>query len=195
MSIYLYDEAITAKFKSWTEQTDLHVYSPDDTQRLFEIQADEHNDKPIELPLICLRRNPTYTLVVPNRETLAYDGFTPQANYDKTLQINAIPIILSYQLDVYTRYLKEGDEYMRNLIFNITNFPSVTVHMTYNGYEFSHDSAIEMSPEIEDNSNVSERLIQGQFTRFTMTLNVNDAYLWDIRYRDNYHIIDTEITD
>ena len=84
---------------------------------------------------------------------------------------------------------------MRNLIFNITNFPSVTVHMTYNGYEFSHDSVIEMSPEIEDNSNVSERLIQGQFTRFTMTLNVNDAYLWDIRYRDNYHIIDTEITD
>ena len=194
MSVYLYDEAITNKFKKWTERTDLHVYSPSDTARLFEVQADVSNDQPIELPLLCIRRNGSYSLVVQNRETLSYDGFTPMASNDKTVQLNAIPINLSYQLDVYTRYLKEGDEYMRNLIFNIVNFPSFTVSMNYGGYEFEHDSSIELSADIEDNSGVSERLITGQFTRFTATLYVHDAYLWDIRTRDNYHIDETLIT-
>ena len=45
---------------------------------------------------------------------------------------------------------------------------------------------------MEDNSEIPERLVQGQFTRLTLNLSIDDAYLWDFRVRDNYIIcVDT----
>ena len=61
MSIRYYDDALLEKLKFWgtrdNENTSLHIYGPNDTQRLFEVLADESDDKPINLPIICLRRN------------------------------------------------------------------------------------------------------------------------------------------
>lgn len=37
--------------------------------------------------------------------------------------------------------------------------------------------------EIQDNSAVPERLVAGQFTRLTMNLDIDDAYLWDVHER------------
>ena len=31
--------------------------------------------------------------------------------------LNAVPITLKYQIDIYTRYQEEADEYVRNFIF------------------------------------------------------------------------------
>ena len=45
---------------------------------------------------------------------------------------------------------------------------------------------------VDDNSDVPERLIPGQFTRLTFGLTVDDAYLFDIRIRDNY-LIDADV--
>ena len=50
-----------------------------------------------------------------------------------------------------------------------------------------------MSEDVEDNSSVPERLINGQFTRFTFNITIDDAYLWDTRIRDNYEIKLAEI--
>ena len=39
-----------------------------------------------------------------------------------------------------------------------------------------------------DNSDISERLFTGQFTRFTIPIFVDDAHLFDYKFRNNYDI-------
>ena len=54
MSISLYDEALTEKFKHWTNNTTLQITSPNETTRLFTMIGDQNNDTPIKLPLIAI---------------------------------------------------------------------------------------------------------------------------------------------
>jgi hypothetical protein len=188
MSIYLYDKALIDKIKSWTQHTDVHVYGPDDTRKVFEVIADSTNDKPIELPIIVIRRKSSFDIKVPRRQVLSYDGPTLDASFAKSLQLNAIPVTIDYQIDIYCRYLQEADEYVRNLIFNLINFPSLTIKIPYNDLYKEHNCSMIISPTINDNSDIPERLVSGQFTRFTIDVTLADAYLWDVRYRDNYQI-------
>ena len=188
MSVYLYDEAFIEKLRYWTKDTQIQIYGPDDTRRLFETIADGNNDKPIKLPILCLRRKPGINVINTNKKPLTFDGLRLEANKDSVLQLNAIPIDISYQLDIYTRYLKEADEFMRNLTFNIINYPKLTVTIPYNDVNFEHNGIIRMSETVDDNSNVPERLINGQFTRFTFNINIDDAYIWNIKARNTIHI-------
>ena len=189
MAVYLYDEALTAKIKNWISSANIQVFSPNDTKRLFEVIADTTEDKPLELPLISLSRHGGYNIENTNHKPLTYDGFTLEANTDKSLQLNAIPISIQYQLDIYTRYLKQADELMRNIIFNIINYPLISVQIPYQGQNIIHDSSIRLaSQEVQDNSDIPERLIVGQFTRLSALITIDDAYLWDVRLRDNYSI-------
>lgn len=188
MAVYLYDEALVNKIKLWTQNTDIHVYGPNETSRLFATIADEQNDKPIKLPLISISRPEGFTVTTPNKQPLSFDGMTTEASYEKSIMLNAIPISLAYQIDIYTRYQKEADEFVRNLIFNIINFPVVTVKIPYNKADIEHDSQIILDGNVQDNSDVPERIVPGQFTRYTLSITMPDAYLWDVRVRDNVHV-------
>lgn len=190
MAVYLYDEALVNKIKMWTQNTDIHVYGPNETSRLFATIADENNDNPIKLPLISISRPEGFTVTNTNKQPLSFDGLMTEASYEKSIMLNAIPISLSYQIDIYTRYQKEADEFVRNLIFNIINFPVVTVKIPYNSADIEHDSQIILDSSITDNSDVPERIVPGQFTRYTLNISLPDAYLWDVRVRDNVHVED-----
>jgi len=50
-----------------------------------------------------------------------------------------------------------------------------------------------LANDVEDNSDIAERLISGQFSRLTLQINIDDAYLFDVKVRDNYLI--TEIVN
>lgn len=193
MSVYLYDEAFVNKLQAWTKSTNVKVYGPDDTKRLFEVMAAEGNDAPIQLPIICLRRKPGVNVLNPNKKPITYDGFTLEANLDKSLQLNAIPIDVQYQLDIYTRHFKEADEFLRNITFNIINYPKLTVQIPCDSLKVEHDGYIRMSNNIDDNSSIPERLIPGQFTRFTFNVYIDDAYLWNAKVRPNYQIVGAEV--
>lgn len=196
MSVYFYDEALLQKLKRWTEKSEIQIYSPEDTKQLFQVIADKTNDKPIQLPIICLRRNAGYEILNFNKQPLTYDGMSLESwnniEYSKgivepgnTIQLNAIPISISYQLDVYTRYLKEADSYIRNFIFNIINYPTLQVVVPYNDLNFTHNANIRVSSTVSDNSDIPERLITGQFTRMSLDIDIDDAYLWDVKVRNN----------
>ena len=188
MALYLYDEAFLNKLKSWSKNTNLHILGPDDTQKLFQIQADENGDNNIQLPSICLRLLGGFEILNTNKQPLTYDGFTKEATIPKSLQLNVVPVNIRYQLDIYTRYFKEADEYMRNLIFNIINYPKLLVEVPYNDIHFKHNAIIRIASDVIDNSDIPERLVSGQFSRFTLQINIDDAYIWDVRLRDNYII-------
>lgn len=190
MAVYLYDEALINKIKNWTQSTNVHVYGPNETARLFETMADENNDEPVRLPLISISRPEGFVITNVNKQPLSFDGLTTEASYDNSIMLNAIPISLTYQIDIYTRYQKEADEFARNLIFNIINFPVVTVRIPYNGSNQEHDSQLYLEGNVADNSDVPERIVPGQFTRYTLNVIIPDAYLWDVRVRDNVHVED-----
>ena len=99
--------------------------------------------------------------------------------------LQAVPIGIGYQIDVYTRYLAEADEYARNLVYNIINYPKLTIEIPYENSKLQHDANIRILSDVEDNSDIPERLISGQFSRFTIGINIDDAYLWDVRIKDN----------
>jgi len=190
MSVRFYDEALVNKIKSWSKNTNLTITSPDETTRLFEITADENKDS-IKLPLIAIRRTPNIDLLLTNKKPLTFDAKTLEANEKKSLQLNAIPININYQIDIYTRFAEEADEYVRNFVFNIINFPKLMITLPYHDKDIKHVSNIRLQPTISDNSSIPERFVAGQFTRQTLAIFVDDAYLFDLRYRDNI-VIDPE---
>lgn len=188
MSVGLYDNAFLAKLQAWTKDTAVTVVSPSDSRRLFETISDTTNDSPIKLPLISLKRPGGFTILNTGKRPLSFDGATLDANYERASQLNGIPISIPYQIDVYTRYQNEADEYIRNLVFNIINYPKLDIVIPYNNENYVHHSNIRLAGEVDDNSDIPERLISGQFVRMSMRIDIDDAYLFDVRYRDVYSI-------
>lgn len=190
MSIKLYDDALLDKLKEWTKKVQgLHIYGPADTAQLFETIADETKDKNIKLPLISVTRPGGYTVLNPNKFVRTYDGITLEANDDTSLILNTIPININYSIDIYTRKFEEADLYARELIFNIINYPTLKITIPYNSVNRVHNSEMRLYPEIEDNSGVPEMHFKyGQFSRFTLNIYLDDAYLWSVREHNNVSI-------
>ena len=196
MAIRFYDEALADKIGSWIVDSDVKVLRPDETSRLFSMKADEALDKPVSLPIIALSRDPRMGIVIPGKRPMSYDGVRLRA-YDDTgnevalpanFKVNAIPMSLRYSLDIYCRRMDEADEYMRNFVFNFVNYPNLNVSFRYNGVDFRHRSTIYLSDEIADNSDIKERLFPDQFTRYTLSLSVDDAYLFSIPKNINWNV-------
>lgn len=192
MSAYLYDNALISKIKNWTEKTEIHVYGPDQTRQLYEILADTNKDKPIQLPIITIVRPGGYQITNINKRPLTYDGSyiaSDETGEVYAIQLNGIPIQLDYQLNVYTRKYQEADAYMRELIFNLINYPKLEIKIPYYGLNIRHESSIELSTTVEDLSAIPERMFSGQFTRLSIGFSIQDAYLWDTRVK-NYIYLD-----
>ena len=56
MSIRLYDDAIYKKIQRWVKDPNMRILSPSESTRLFQLRADQTNDKPIVLPMIAISR-------------------------------------------------------------------------------------------------------------------------------------------
>lgn len=190
MSTYLYDEALVKKIRDWTHATKIQVLGVNETSRLFEIIADENDDKPISLPLITISRGRGYNIINDGttKRMMSYEGLSYDRHiyhkgtkdaYTTTSSIMGIPISLSYQLDVYTNFAKEADILMRNLIFNLINYPAFEIEIPTS--HANHIARITVNDTVEDNSDIPERFVAGNFTRLSLVITVDDAYLWDVR--------------
>ena len=194
MGAYLYDEALLLKLRNWTSATNVMVYLQDDALDILAKQADNANDAPIKLPFICLRRDNGYRVITTGKRPLTHTGMRKEASSEKVEIINAIPIEISYSIDVYCRNFKEADNYMRNIIFNIVNYPKVTIDIPYNNLHMLHDSNIRITSEVLNTSPEANRTEIGQISRLTISIDIDDAYLWDIRVKDIVSIATTEST-
>ena len=188
MAVKLYDDALLEKLKSWTTDTATQIYSVDSAKTLFSVRGDQTDDKPIRLPIIAIRRNGGFKIKNTTKKLLVYDGKSMEWTKEKSIQLNAIPISVEYTIDIYARKQEECDEIVRNLIFNLIIFPILNIELPYYGKKYQHESHIQLMSDVADNSDIPERLSFGQFTRFSLGLVVDDAYLFDVRERDNYSI-------
>lgn len=194
MAIRFYDNALSDKIAKWISKKDgVKILKPEETARLFKMTLDESKDKPISLPLIALSRKTRVNVLNTNKRPMSFDGMKIKA-YDKdgnvvpqssTLKLNAIPMQLEYQLDIYTSKMAEADEYLRNFVFNFVNYPNVKIEIPYNDCKLIHESTVYLSEEIEDNSDIPQRLVPGQFTRYTLSLTIDNAYLFSAPIKEN----------
>lgn len=196
MAIRFYDEALAEKIGKWIVSPDVKVLRPDESARLFAMKADEAKDMPITLPIVSLSRNPRMGITIAGKRPMSYDGLRLRAldkegkevALPRNFKLNAIPMSLQYQLDIYCRRLDEADEYMRNFVFNFVNYPKLVAEFKYNGVDFRHFSTVYLSDEVVDNSDIPERLFPDQFTRYTLGLTVDDAYLFSVPDGINWSI-------
>lgn len=183
MSIGLYDKALTKKIQDWIVDPNVVVMSPDDSAKLFMWKADITNDKPIELPLIVLTRDSNIKFDITAKRTMSFSGKTFNSNRSKADHLNAIPVTLNYQLNIYTRYREEADEYLRNFIFNFVNHPKMVIDIPYNDSNLQYTSFISLEGTATDNSSIPERLVSGQFFRYTLNLIISDAYMFSYNFK------------
>lgn len=183
MSFYLYDKAFGDKIKSWVLDKDMKIFYPDETKRFFQQIADDNQDK-ISLPLIAISRDRNIDIKLKNRRYAQQTGKTFKYTEDNADHLNQIPIILRYQIDIYTRYREEADEYVRNFIFNIINYPTLMVEIPYYECGLKQKSFMELEDTIRDNSDIPERLVPGQFTRMTIGVVLRDAQLFSYTVKE-----------
>ena len=193
MSVKLYDDALMKKFKALLHDNRIKIMSPEDTMAFFQQLLDTQKDTPITLPLITLTRGNTIDLEYPHKKMMTFDGAMLDANENVSLQLDAIPMTLTYQIDIYVKEEYQADAYARNFVFSLLNHPKVKVVIPYNNINYEHWSNIRLIPSIEDNSDVPNRLIHDQFTRWSIGFTIDDAYFFSLPYVDNVSIEDTEL--
>lgn len=192
ISIYAYDlsivEDLRTRFnrdKDGKPLTNNKVYvTPVDN--VFNIIGDLSDDR-IDMPLISLQRN-SWTLASKKPQYMIWSGYPVKEDYDndgtidKISRIQAIPITINYQLDVWTRDRITNDAIMREIIFYYTQRPTLLVKIPH-GLDLVHDFNIFFENDIEDNSDIVDHVNRGQFFRQTVGVYTDDAYLWksDIR--------------
>ena len=192
MAVRYYDDVIAAKLKRWNPSADLRVLKPNEVKRLFALSAEDLEDKPLTLPCIALSRNNDLEIEVNYKTPKSYAGLKLKQTEAETLLLNAIPVRLQYQLDIYTKTAEEGDEYLRQYLFKLINNPVIKIVVPYNGVEVEQIANIRVMNTVSDTSEISERLFSGQFNRWTLQFEVQDAFLYDVPYRKNWKLYVSE---
>lgn len=172
MSVYWYDNAIVNTFRVITGDKRIAINS---TDNLFRYVANLDNDQ-VTLPLINLVRL-GYRLLRVTRNPLSSDGFSIGSAGNKVDRMQAIPIHIEYQLDIITRNREDNDTITSELIFYLTNHPTLKVHIN-RGANVDHNFNIFINDEIPDNSDLESHQRNGEYFRSTLRLYVPDAYLW-----------------
>ena len=184
MSVALYDRAIKNKISNWIMDPNMVILGPDEVKRLFQQRADKNDDKPLTLPLIAISRDRDIDIQITANRPLSHSGKVFNADEKKADHLNAVPITIKYQIDIYTRYQEEADEYIRNFVFQIINYPKLEIDIPYNNSTLGYKSYMSLTNQITDNSDIAERLIPGQFTRMTLRIELRDAYLFSYNHKN-----------
>lgn len=180
MGLRFYDEAISNKIASWVKDPNIRILKPDESTRFFESTFDVTKDQPLSLPLISISRDKRVEILNSQKQSKTFNGFTQIKNEQTAIPINVVPIQAAYQIDIYTRWMAEADEYLRNFIFNLINYPKVEITVPYNNINIKHESTIHLEDEVSDNSDIANHLFADQFTRFTIRFILDDAYLFSL---------------
>lgn len=197
MAINYYDEAVTAKIKSWiADSSKLRVLSPDETTRLLQLKAEDSGDAPLKLPLISISRNKDIEIESAIKQNKSFDGLIIQSDDDsaKTVHMNVIPIKTTYQLDIYTKKKIEADEYVRQYLFKLINNPQIIIDIPYNGYFIRHTANLRVLNTVSDTSDISTHIFSGQFYRWTIQLELQDGFLFSLPQKQGWRFVGLDVT-
>ena len=197
MAISYYDEAITQKIKGWlADSSKVRVLSPDESNRLIQLAADDSNDAPLKLPIIAISRNRDIELESAIKQNKSFDGFIVSSDNETatTVHMNVIPIKTTYQLDIYTKKRIEADEYIRQYLFKLINNPQIIIEIPYNNCIIRHTANLRVLNTISDTSDIPTHIFSGQFYKWTIQLELQDGFLFSIPQKSGWHLSGIEVT-
>ena len=197
MAISYYDDAVTQKIKGWlADSTKLRVLSPEESNRLLQVQADDSNDEPLKLPLIAISRNKDIEIESAIKQNRSFDGLTigKDEKQATAIQMNVIPIKTTYQLDIYTKKRIEADEYIRQYLFKLINNPQIIIEIPYNNYIIRHTANLRVLNTVSDTSDIPTHIFAGQFYKWTIQLELQDGFLFSIPRKQGWRFIGFEVT-
>lgn len=180
--VYQYDESIVNDLRTITKMSDKTIYIIPPSE-YFDLVSMMNSDN-IKLPLISLSR-PGWSLQDKKPQAMIFEGknILDDTENDLVRNLQAIPIEIDYQLDVWTNNRLENDMIMRELIWNYTLNPTLEVKIPYKDSNYRHTFNIFFNSDVEDNSDIQEHKNLGRLFRQTITFYTNDAYLWKINDR------------
>ena len=79
-----------------------------------------------------------------------------------------------------------------NFLFKLINNPQIIVEIPYNGLNKRHTANLRVLETVSDTSDISQRLFPGQFYRWTIQLELQDGFLFNIPYKSNVFIGSTD---
>ena len=197
MAISYYDEAITQKIKNWlADSSKVRVLSPDDSNRLIKLHAEDSGDKPLKLPLIAISRNNDIEIESAIKQNKSFDGLIIYRDEETatTVHMNVIPIKTTYQLDIYTKKRIEADEYVRQYLFKLINNPQIIIEIPYNNYIIKHTANLRVLGSVSDTSDISTHIYSGQFYKWTIQLELQDGFLFSIPQKSGWKICCIEVS-
>jgi hypothetical protein len=197
MAVSYYDDAVTEKIKGWiADSSSLRVLSPDESNRLIQVQAEDSNDKPLKLPLIAISRNKDIEIESTIKQNKSFDGFILKSDSKTatTVHLNVIPIKTTYQLDIYTKKQIEADEYVRQYLFKLINNPQIIIEIPYNNYIVRHTANLRVLNTVSDTSDISTHIFPGQFYKWTIQLELQDGFLFSIPQKQGWRFVGIEVT-
>jgi len=197
MAISYYDEAVTQKIKNWLADTSkLRVLSPDESNRLMQLKAEDSNDEPVKLPIIAISRNKDIDIESTIKQNKSFDGLIigKDEATATTIHLNVIPIKTTYQLDIYTKKRIEVDEYVRQYLFKLINNPQIIIEIPYNGYIVRHTANLRVLNTVSDTSDIPTHIYNGQFYKWTIQLELQDGFLFSIPQKQGWKFVGIEVT-
>ena len=199
MAISYYDDAVTEKIKGWiADSSSLRVLSPDESNRLIQVQAEDSKDKPLKLPLIAISRNKDIEIESTIKQNKSFDGYILKKDSTTTdtttVHLNVIPIKTTYQLDIYTKKRIEADEYIRQYLFKLINNPQIIIEIPYNNCVIRHTANLRVLNTISDTSDIPTHIFAGQFYKWTIQLELQDGFLFSIPQKQGWKLVGIEVT-
>lgn len=189
MSVYAYDEAVVQDLRRIFSDGRIHIIPPEDA---FDLIGTLQKDN-IRFPLITLAR-PGWLLSDNKPQHMIFEGLpdkitdskieVPEHRTDgfdssfKVIRLQAIPIRINYQVDIWTESRLENDNIMRELIWYYTLHPTLKVKIVYDDIERLHNFNLFFDADVEDNSDIVSHKEKGRFFRQTISMYTDDAYLW-----------------
>lgn len=188
VGVYAYDLAIIndlrARFnytKDGKQKTN-NIIQITNSENVFNIIGDLQNDT-IKFPLISLIRTgwqiEDYSQEFMNNSG-GLVGYLKDDEGKRTRQVRlqAIPIQINYQLDIWTQNRVDNDIIAREFIWFYKQNPQLRVKIPH-GLNITHPFNIGIENEIVDNSDIAEHTSRGRYYRQTLGLYTDkDAFLW-----------------
>ena len=196
MAIDYYDEAVTQKIKNWlADNSTMRVLSPDESNRLIQLTAEDSGDKPLNLPVIAISRNKDIELLSTIKQNKSFAGLVIKSDIAKNsvVHFNVIPIKTTYQIDFYTKTRAEVDEYVRQYLFKLINNPQIIIEIRYNNYIVEHTANLRVLNTISDTSDISTHIFPGQFYKWTIQLELHDGFLFSLPNKATWSVAEGSV--
>lgn len=202
VGVYAYDLAIVEDLRIRFNHTKdgkpktNNIIQITNSEDVFDIIGDIEQNDNIVFPIISLVRT-GWQLLDYSQEFMENSGGLvgilqeEPGSRKRQVRLQAIPIQINYQLDIWTQNRIDNDIIAREFIWFYKLNPQMKVRIPH-GINITHPFNIAIEPDIVDNSDIGEHNSRGRYYRQTLGIHTDgDAFLWKTNV-SNIPIIDID---